>query len=343
MGVVYQVAFGVVLRLWERYMRRRDFMKVVGGSIIAWPLSARAQQPDRVRRVGVLHMIPEQASLPFTAFRKKFGELGYVEGQNIAFEYRWSDQAQRLRALAAELTGLKVDVILTADTTATFVAKQATNDIPIVAASFAEDPVAAGLVDSLRRPGGNITGISILAPEMSGKRLELLREIVPGLTRVAVLWSREAPYHAALLRETDGAARDLGVVAVPVEGSGDIEGAFQRIIKEHADAVDVLQSVQFFRIGTEIAELGLKYRLPIIAGEDGFVQHGGLIKYGPSVFDNFRQAAVYVDKILKGEKPANLPMSQPSKFELLINLKTAKVLGLTVPPLLLARADEVIE
>jgi putative tryptophan/tyrosine transport system substrate-binding protein len=324
-------------------MRRRDFIKMIGGSVITWPLSAQAQQPDQVRRVGVLHVIPDQASLGFPAFRKKLGELGYVEGRNIAIEYRWSDQPQRLTALAAELTGLKMDVIVTADTTATLVAKQATRAIPIVAAVFTEDPVATGLVDSLGRPGGNLTGISILAPEMSGKRLELLREIVPGLTRVAVLWSRQAPEHAALLRETDRAARDLGLAAVPVEGLGDIEDAFQRMIKEHADAVDVLQSAQFFRIRAEIAELGLKYHLPIIAGEDGFVQHGGLVKYGPSTIDNWRQAAVYVDKILKGATPADLPVSQPTRFELVINLKTAKALGITVSDSLLARADEVIE
>jgi putative ABC transport system substrate-binding protein len=178
---------------------------------------------------------------------------------------------------------------------------------------------------------------------MSGKRLELLREIVPGLTRVAVLWSRQLPYHVALLHATDEAAQAFGVAPVPIESSEDIEDAFQRIAKEHVGAVDVLQAAPFARIRTEIAELGLKYQLPIIAGEDGFVEHGGLIKYGPSVVNNFRQAAVYVDKILKGAKPADLPVSQPTKFELTINLKTAKALGLTIPPTLLARADEVIE
>ena len=178
---------------------------------------------------------------------------------------------------------------------------------------------------------------------MSGKRLELLREIVPGLTRVAVLWSRQLPYHVALLHATDEAAQAFGVAPVPIESSGDIEDAFQRIAKERVGAVDVLQAALFARIRAEIAELGLKYQLPIIAGEDGFVQHGGLVKYGPSVVDNFRQAAVYVDKILKGAKPADLPVSQPTKFELAINLKTAKALGLTIPPTLLGRADEVIE
>jgi putative ABC transport system substrate-binding protein len=318
-------------------MKRRDFIKVIGGPIITWPVSARAQQPHRVRRVGVLHKIPDQASPGFAAFRKKLGELGYVEGQNIAIEYRWSDQAQRLPALAIELTGLKMDVIVTGDTTTTLIAKQATRDIPIVVAVFTQDP------GELRRPGGNVTGLGIFSAEMSGKRLELLRELLPGLMRVAVLWSRQDPSHSLQLRETEQAARDLGLAAVPVEGSGDIEDVFQRIIKEHADAIDVLLSPQFFRIRAEIAELGLKYRLPIIAPDDGFAQHGGLIKYGPSLIDNWRQAAVYVDRILKGEKPADLPISQPTKFELVINIKTAKALGLTVSPNLLALADEVIE
>jgi putative ABC transport system substrate-binding protein len=174
-------------------MRRREFIALIGGGVAASTLGVRAEQPNRVWRVGMLHVVPEQAPLGFTAFRKKLAEFGYVEGQNIVFEYRWSDQAQRLPALAAELTDLKMDAIVTADATATLVVKQATKDIPIVAAVFTEDPVAAGLVESLRRPGGNLTGISILAPEMSGKRLELLQEIVPGLTRVAVLWSRQVP------------------------------------------------------------------------------------------------------------------------------------------------------
>jgi putative tryptophan/tyrosine transport system substrate-binding protein len=324
-------------------MRRRDFIKITGGSAITWTLPARAQQPQRVRRVGVLHEIPDQASPGFAAFRKKLGELGYVEGQNIAFEYRWSDQAQRLPALAVELTGLKVDVIVAGNTNTMLIAQQATKDIPIVVAVFTDDQGAAALVNSFRHPGGNITGISVFAPEMSAKRLELLREVVPSLTRVAVLWSRRDPSHPAQLRETDQAAHDLGVVTLPVEGSGDIEDVFQRIIKERADAIDMLLSPQFFRIRIEIAELGLKYRLPIIAGQDDFARHGGLMKYGPSTADNWRQTAVYVDKILKGGKPADLPISQPTKFELVINLKTAKALGLTLSPNLLALATEVIE
>jgi putative tryptophan/tyrosine transport system substrate-binding protein len=323
-------------------MRRREFILLLGG-VATVPLSARAQQPQRVQRVGVLHAIPQPESPGFAAFRKKLGELGDVVGQNIAIEYRSSDQTERLSALAAELTNLKMDVIVTGDARTALVAKQATKDIPIVVAVFTQDPVGAGLVDSLRRPGGNGTGLGILALEMAGKRLELLREIVPGLTRVAVLWSRQDTYHPALLREVDQAARHLSVAVVPVEYFENIEDAFQRIIKERADALDVLSFPPFFRIRAKIAELGLKYRLPIIASQDGFAQFGGLINYGPSLIDNWRQAAMYVDKILKGAKPADLPVSQPTKFELVINLKTAKALGLTIPPSLLARADEVIE
>jgi putative tryptophan/tyrosine transport system substrate-binding protein len=323
-------------------MRRRKFILLLCG-VVTWPLSARAQQSHRVRRVGVLHFIPEQASLGFTAFRKKLGELGWVVGQNIAIEYRWSDQAQRLPALAVELAGLRTDVIVAGEETTTLAAKQAAKDIPIVTAVFNSDPVTAGLANSLRRPGGNVTGISILAPEMAAKRLELLREIIPGLTKVAVLWSRQDTNHPALLRETDQAAHHLGIAAVPIEGSENIEDAFQRIVKEHTDAINVLVSPQFFRIRPKLAELGLKYRLPIIGGEDGFARLGGLINYGPSLIDNWRQAAVYVDKILKGEKPADLPISQPTKFDLAINLKTAKALGLTVSPNALALASEVIE
>jgi putative tryptophan/tyrosine transport system substrate-binding protein len=323
-------------------MSRREFMLLLGGAATS-PLSARAQRPDTVRRVGVLHQIPEQESPGFTAFRKKLEELGHVVGQNIIIEYRWSHEAQRLPALAVELVGLRMDVILAGEETAALAARQAAKDIPIVTAVFTADPVAAGLADSLRRPGRNVTGLGILSPEMASKRLELLREIVPGLTRVAVLWSRHDSNHLVLLRETEQAARYLGVASVSVEGSEDMEDTFQRIIKEHADAIEVLLEPQFFRLRAKIAELGLKYRLPIIAGLDGFAKLGGLMNYGPSLIDNWRQAAVYVDKILKGEKAADLPISQPTKFELVVNLKTAKALGLTVPTTLLAAANEVIE
>jgi putative ABC transport system substrate-binding protein len=326
-------------------MRRRDVILLLGAAVTARPPAASAQRSDRVSRIGVLHVLPQQSSLGFIAFRERLGELGYVEGRNIAVEYRWSDQPERLPALAAELTASNVHVIVAADSTTTKAVRQATSDIPIVAAVLGEDPVKAGLAGSLGRPGGNVTGMSLLTLEMSGKRMELLREIVPGLTRVAVLWTRRDPFHSMLLLETDGAARDLGVSVVHIVANGaeDIEQAFDLIVKERADAVDVLQSAALFGIRRRIAELGLKHRLPIIGGEEGFVQVGGLVSYGPSTIDGWRQAAVYVAQILNGAKPADLPIQQPTKFQLVINLKTAKALGLTVPPSLLARADEVIE
>jgi putative tryptophan/tyrosine transport system substrate-binding protein len=262
-------------------MRRRDIILLLGGAAIAWPPAAKAQRSE-LSRIGVLHVLPQRNSGGFITFQKRLGELGYVEGRNVAVEYRWSDQPERLAALAAELTALKMNVIVAANSPATRAAKHATSNIPIVAAVLGQDPVAAGLVDSLGRPGGNVTGTSMLAPEMSGKRLELLREIVPGLTRVAVLWSSHDPSHSVQLRETDEAARDLGIAAVRIQANGaeDIEEAFDLIVKERANAVDVLLAAEFFRIRGQVAELGLKHRLPIIGGEEGFAQLGGLVTYG---------------------------------------------------------------
>jgi putative ABC transport system substrate-binding protein len=239
--------------------------------------------------------------------------------------------------LAAALTEMKVDIIVVGDGTTAKAAKQGTREIPIVAAVFSDDPVAAGLAVSLGHPGGNVTGISLFAPEMSGKRLELLRDIVPHLTRVAVLWSRQSATHPALLRAANQAAHQLGIDLVQIEVSGpnDIENAFDLIMRERVGAVAALQGV--------VAELGLKHRMPTITGEDGFARLGGLVQYGPSPTENWRQAANYLDKILKGSKPADLPIAQPTIIELIINLRTAKTLGLTVPPTLSARADEVIE
>jgi putative ABC transport system substrate-binding protein len=212
-------------------------------------------------------------------------------------------------------------------------------------AVFTDDPVAAGLAVSLGHPGGNVTGISLFAPEMSGKRLELLRDILPHLTRVAVLWTRQSATHPALLRAANQAAHQLGIDLVQIEVSGpnDIENAFDLIMRERVDAVAVLQGVEFYRIRGRIAELGLKHRMPIITGEDGFARLGGLVQYGPSPTENWRQAANYLDKILKGSKPADLPIAQPTIIELIINLRTAKALGLDVPLFLQQRADEVIE
>jgi putative ABC transport system substrate-binding protein len=326
-------------------MTRREFITLLGGAAAISPLAARAQPPSRVWRIGILHGVPAEASLGVSAFRQRLSDLGYTEGQNSIIEYRWSDQMDGVPALAAALTELKVDVIVAGDGTRAKAAKQATREIPIVVAAFTDDPVAAGLIASLGHPGGNVTGLALFAPEMSAKRLELLRDIVPRLTRVGILWTRQSIAHAALLRAANQAAHQLGIdpVEIEVANPNDLDDAFNLIMGERVGAVEALQGIEFYRVRARIAELGLKHRMPIIAGEVGFAQLGGLVQYGPSPSENWRQAADYVDKILKGSKPADLPVSQPTKIELVINLKTARVLGITVPPMLLARADEVIE
>jgi putative tryptophan/tyrosine transport system substrate-binding protein len=326
-------------------MRRRDFIGLLGSTVAAWPLAARAQQHSRSWRIGIVHGVPAEASIGVAAFRERLAQLGYVEGQNSIIDYRWSDQMDRLPSLAAALIELNVDVIVAGDGTRAKIARQATRDIPIVTAVFTDDPVAAGLIDSLGHPGGNVTGLALFAPEMSGKRVELLRDIVPRLMRVGILWTKQSATHPALLRATNEAVHQLGIEPVEIEftGPNQVENAFELIMREHVDAVVALQGIEFYRTRARIAELGLKYRMPIITGEDGFARFGGLVQYGPSPSENWRQAADYVDKILKGSNPADLPVLQPTKIELIINLKTARSLGITVPPMLLARADEVIE
>jgi putative ABC transport system substrate-binding protein len=325
-------------------MRRREFITLIG-SAATWPLAVHAQQPSRVWRIGILHGVSAEASVGVSAFRQRLGELGYIEGQNSIIEYRWSDRLELVPALAAALIELKVDVIVAGDGTRAKAAEQATRDIPIVVAAFTDDPVAAGLIGSLGHPGSNVTGLALFAPEMSAKRLELLRDIVPRLTRVGILWTRQSVTHPALLHAANEAAHQLGIDSVEIEvvNPDDLEHAFDLIMRERVGAVEVLQGIEFYRIRARIAELGLKHRVPIITGEVGFAQLGGLVQYGPSTGENWREAADYVDKILKGSKPADLPVSQPTKIELVINLKTARVLGITVPPMLLTRADEVIE
>jgi putative ABC transport system substrate-binding protein len=326
-------------------MKRREFITAIGSAAAVLPLVARAQQPDRVWRIGVLHVVPPDASMGYAAFRERLRDLGYIEGQNCAVEYRWSSHPEQLVSLATELANLGAKVIVTGDATTTAAASHGTRNIPIVAAVLTVDPVTAGFVSSLGHPGGNITGLSLFAPEMSGKRLELLAGIITGLKRVAVLWNSGVEAHPALLRETAQTASRLDISLVQVEavGSENIEQAFQRIVKEQVEGVVVLQAAEFYRIRKSIADLGLKHHLPIIAGEDGFAQLGGLIQYGPSPTENWRQAGGYVDRILKGAKPAEMPIEQPTKIDLVINLKTAKELGVRVPLALLALADEVIE
>jgi putative tryptophan/tyrosine transport system substrate-binding protein len=283
--------------------------------------------------------------LSLEAFRQGLKELGYVDGQSITIEYRFGgDRLEDLPALAAELVRLKVDIIVAAETPAIRPARSATTTIPIVF-PVAGDPVATGDVDSLARPGRNVTGLSILAPELGGKRVQLLKEVVPGLSRLAVLWVSENPYAGLVLRETEVAARTVGVHLQPVmvQGPAEFEKAFLGMVREHADALIVMPYSMLYANRTQVVSLAAKSRLPSISPWREYVEAGGLMGYGPSIPDMYRRAATYVDKILKGAKPANLPIEQPTTFELVINLNTAKVLGLTIPPSLLRRADAAIQ
>ena len=313
-------------------------------SILMAPLAAKAQAPAEVPRIGILSPAAEPSTPLFEAFRQGLREWGYVEGQNIVLEFRLAaGRAERLRDLAAELVRLKVAVILTDTMTATQVAKDATTTIPIVMAS-SSDPVQGGLVASLARPGGNITGMALLAPELSGKRLELLKEIVPKVTQVAVLWNPRNPV-AGNMRETEAAAQALHLQLhlVEVPGAEALEAAFETAMQGRADALITLPDAMLWNQRLQVAGLAAKHRLPALFPEREFVDAGGLLSYGPSIPASFHRAATYVDKILKGAKPADLPVEQPTKFELVINLKTAQALGLTIPPSLLMLADEVLK
>jgi ABC-type uncharacterized transport system substrate-binding protein len=307
---------------------------------------AEAQPPNKVSRIGFLTALsPSAVSDRIEAFRQGVRELGYVEGKNIVIEWRHADgKLDRLPVLAAELVRLKVEVIVTAGATSTRPAKEATAIIPIVMAQD-PDPVANGFVSSLARPGGNITGLSILAPEISGKQLELLKEVVPRFSRVAVLGTSTRPDTAQALREVELAAGASRVKHqfLDILSATDIEIAFRAASKGHADAVLSLASPVLLSQRKQVVDLAVKSRLPAIHYEPEFVDVGGLMIYGASVSDMYRRAATYVDKILKGAKPAELPIERPKKFEFVINLKTAKQIGLTIPPNVLARADKVIK
>jgi putative ABC transport system substrate-binding protein len=308
-------------------------------------VKAQAQQPTKIPRIGFLSGgFPTTNVARHEAFRQGLRELGYVEGKNILVEYRYAEvKADRDRELAAELARLKVDVIVTSGPTVTRAAKEATVTIPIV---FAQDvdPVASGFVASLARPGGNITGLSTLAPELSGKQLELLKEIVPKLSRVTVIGISTEPGNAQRLKEIELAAGGLKVKLqyLDVLSSKDIETAFRAAAKGRTDGVFMLGSAVFNNHRIQIAELAVKSRLPATYTRPEYVEDGGLMTYGPNINDLFRRAATYVDKILKGAKPADLPVEQPTKFDFIINLKTAKQIGVTIPPNVLARADKVI-
>jgi putative ABC transport system substrate-binding protein len=328
-------------------MRRREFIALIGGVAAAWPLAARAQyQSSKVARIGVLLAgSPSSFSLRTKAFQDGLRDLGYVEGKTISIEWRWGqDRVERLPELATELVGLQVDVLVTGGTPAAKALKSATRTIPIIMAIIG-DPVAAGIVDSLARPGGNATGFSILAPDLSGKRLQLLKEIIPTTASVAVMSHIANPQSEIELKEMQVAARALDLRLVPIKISDGIslEAAFESLSKGLVQALIVLTDAVLYSQRGRIVALAAANRLPAMYFFREFVQQGGLMSYAPSDTDLFRRAASYVDKVLKGANPADLPIEQPTKFELIINLKTANELGLTVPPTMLATADEVIE
>jgi putative ABC transport system substrate-binding protein len=327
---------------------RRSFIGTLAGALLAVPLAAEAQQAGKVHRIGILANVPladpEGARL-WGAFIQGFRELGYVEGKNITIEWRFSEgKYERLPELAADLVRLKVDVIVAPATQNVAVAKQATGTIPIVMTGSG-DPVGSGLVVSLARPGGNVTGLAVLSTEIVGKQLELLKETVPKVSRVAILWNPTNPPHRRALGAAKIAAHSLGIQlhALEAQRPDDLERAFAAMTRERAGALLVLRDGMFLLHSKRIVDLAAKSRLPAMSEGKDELANGGLMAYGPSLSDSFRRAATYVDKILKGAKPADLPVEQPTKFELVINLKTAKALGLTIPPSLLTRADEVIQ
>src|SRR5919109_873090 len=327
-------------------MRKRFFGFALCATLFALSYSASAQQPAKVPRIGFLSATPA-SGIPdrIEAFRQGLRELGYLEGKNIYIEYRWAEgKIDRLSELAAELVRLNVNVIVAAGPQATRRVKEATSTIPIVM-GFHNDPIGSGAVASLARPGGNVTGLSTLAPEISGKQLELLKEIVPKLSRVAILGNSTDPGNSQVLKETERAAVALGVqnLYLDVRSPEDIEVAFRMASKARADAVLALASFLLTSQRKQLVGLAMKTRLPSIYDRQEFVEDGGLMSYSVSSTDLFRRTATYVDKILKGAKPADLPVEQPTKFELVINLKTAKQIGVTIPPNVLFRADKVIK
>jgi ABC-type uncharacterized transport system substrate-binding protein len=318
---------------------------LVAALVLFFGVAAEAQQTAKAPRIGFLSSLSSSSITARTeSFRQGLHELGYVEGKNIVIEWRYAEgNADRLKELAAELVRLKVDVIVTGGPAVNRPAKEATATIPIVLA-FDNDPVGNGFAASLARPGGNITGLSTHYPEISGKQLELLKEIVPKLSRVAVLGNSTVPGNEQALRETELAAGAFGVKLqyLDVQNPKEIELAFRAASKGRAEAVLVLGSQVVTSNAKQFAELAVKDRLPAIYWSPEFVEAGGLMTYSVSITDLFRRAATYVDKILKGEKPANLPIEQPKKFEFIVNLKAAKQIGLTIPPNVLVRADKVI-
>ena len=325
-------------------IRRRDFVTLLGGAAVTWPLAARAQQPGKIPTIGYLGTAAASAWAPWTAaFVQRLHELGWIDGRTVAIQYRWAEgRSERSAEIAAEFVRLKVDVIVTGGNAAV-AAKQASTIVPIVF-TIVDDPVGSGLIASLARPGGNVTGLAINHADLAGKRLALLREVVPGLHRVGIMANVEYPFAVLEVGEFETAARTLGleVIRLEIRRAEDIAPAFETL-KGRAEALyvvgDALVTTHRIRINT----LALAARVPTMHVVRELVEAGGLMSYGSNFADLFRRAADYVDKILRGTKPGEIPVEQPTKFNLVINLTTAKALGLTIPESFLLRADEVIE
>ena len=327
-------------------MKRREFIALLGGAAAAWPLAARAQQTAMVPTIGFLGSgTPAAHGHWVAAFAQRLRELGWIEGRNLTIEYRWAEgSSDRAAELAAEFVRLKVDVIVTYANPMVVATKQATSVIPIVFAAAA-DPLGTGLVAGLARPGGNVTGLSVQNTDLAGKHLELLRDLIPGLRRLAIMANVGNSASVLEMREVQAAARTIGleVTILEIRRAEDIAPAFEEL-KARADALYVCVDTILFSHRIRVNTLALSARLPtMLSVSREYVEAGGLMSYGPNFVDLFRRAGDYVDKILHGAKPGNIPVEQPTKFDLVINLTTAKALGLTIPPTLLARADEVIE
>jgi ABC-type uncharacterized transport system substrate-binding protein len=323
-------------------MRRRNFIKVIAGAAAAWPLAARAQQSRKVPLIGVLWPNPPAT---FEYMRQGLKDLGYIEGQSIRFEYRWAEGAlDQLSELALDLVRIPVDLIVTLAPPATLAAQRATRTIPIVFVAMG-DPLASGVVASLARPGENLTGTTRMISEMSAKHVGLLKEVYPALSNLAVLWNPNNSSNPPALRAVESSARSLSLQIRPLEvrAVADLDNVFKAILQQQADGVLFIADPIFFIQLKRMADFMTANRLPAIANFVEFPKLGGLIGYAPSLADEFRHAANHIDRILKGTNPADLPVEQPTKFQLVVNAKTAKMFGIDLPPTLLARADEVIE
>jgi putative ABC transport system substrate-binding protein len=327
-------------------MQRRAFITLLGGATLAWPLIANAQPPERMRRIGLLQGLAasdQDWQRRLSAFRQGLAQLGWVEGRNIILDVRYADgNPQRLPALAADLVAAQAEMIVTNAAQPIEAARNVTSTIPIVMASVG-DALGAGYVASLARPGGNVTGLTLMATEQSAKRLELMKDISPGLMRIAVIWNENASGHRFQMKEMEPASRVLGLElkSVPIQKAGDIDAALRSVMQTQAVVTMDDPVIQSNR--GRIVDWGMRERIPVMGEFRPMAAAGALMTYGPDQADLWRRSAAYVDKILKGAKPADLPVEQPTKFELVINLKTAKALGIAVPPTLIARADEVIE